>query len=79
MAGVLERLGYTIDFPEDQTCCGQPAFNTGYRREACQRRQGLAKLLPPVTEILRGSLVELCDLWQSGTRLPARPDRSRSP
>src|SRR6266571_4020073 len=24
----------------------------------CQRRQGLAKLLPPVTEILRGSLVE---------------------
>jgi L-lactate dehydrogenase complex protein LldE len=34
MAGVLERLGYTVDFPEDQTCCGQPAFNSGYRREA---------------------------------------------
>ncbi len=32
-AEVLERLGYTIDFPEEQTCCGQPAFNTGYRRE----------------------------------------------
>jgi L-lactate dehydrogenase complex protein LldE len=36
MAGVLERLGYQVDFPEDQTCCGQPAFNTGYRQEACQ-------------------------------------------
>src|ERR1700685_3967868 len=36
MADVLERLGYEVDFPEDQTCCGQPAFNTGYRREACQ-------------------------------------------
>ncbi len=31
---VLERLGYTVDFPEQQTCCGQPAFNTGYRQEA---------------------------------------------
>jgi L-lactate dehydrogenase complex protein LldE len=34
MAGVLERLGYEIDFPADQTCCGQPAFNSGYRDEA---------------------------------------------
>ncbi len=34
MADVLERLGYTIDFPEAQTCCGQPAFNSGYRDEA---------------------------------------------
>ena len=33
-ADVLERLGYAVDFPEDQTCCGQPAFNTGYRKEA---------------------------------------------
>lgn len=36
MCEVLERLGYTIDFPEAQTCCGQPAFNTGYRDEARQ-------------------------------------------
>ncbi|MEO8658627.1 MAG: (Fe-S)-binding protein [Bryobacteraceae bacterium] len=34
MADVLERLGYDIDFPEAQTCCGQPAFNSGYRAEA---------------------------------------------
>ena len=34
MAEVLERLGYQIDFPENQTCCGQPAFNSGYREEA---------------------------------------------
>jgi len=31
---VLERLGYTVDFPKDQTCCGQPAYNSGYREEA---------------------------------------------
>jgi len=34
MASVLERLGYTVEFPEDQTCCGQPAYNSGYRDEA---------------------------------------------
>ncbi len=26
---VLEHLGCTVDFPEGQTCCGQPAFNAG--------------------------------------------------
>jgi L-lactate dehydrogenase complex protein LldE len=31
---VLRRVGYEVDFPEDQTCCGQPAFNTGYWDEA---------------------------------------------
>ena len=34
MAEVLEQLGYQVDFPENQTCCGQPAFNSGYRQEA---------------------------------------------
>jgi L-lactate dehydrogenase complex protein LldE len=34
MADVLEQLGYQVDFPENQTCCGQPAFNSGYRAEA---------------------------------------------
>lgn len=36
MAGVLERLGYQVDFPEAQTCCGQPAYNSGFREEARQ-------------------------------------------
>ncbi len=36
MCQVLERIGYEVDFPEEQTCCGQPAFNTGYRDEARQ-------------------------------------------
>ncbi len=34
MANVLERIGWQVDFPEAQTCCGQPAFNSGYREEA---------------------------------------------
>ncbi|MFB7115154.1 (Fe-S)-binding protein [Streptomyces sp. NPDC056190] len=31
---VLERLGHTVDFPQEQTCCGQMHFNTGYRPDA---------------------------------------------
>jgi L-lactate dehydrogenase complex protein LldE len=31
---VLRRIGCEVDFPQDQTCCGQPAFNTGYWDEA---------------------------------------------
>lgn len=31
---VLRRIGCEISYPEDQTCCGQPAFNTGYWDEA---------------------------------------------
>ncbi|MFR9676082.1 (Fe-S)-binding protein [Streptomyces sp. TR06-5] len=30
---LLERLGVRVDFPAAQTCCGQPQYNTGYRRE----------------------------------------------
>lgn len=34
MADVLERAGCEVEFRADQTCCGQPAFNTGYVEEA---------------------------------------------
>jgi L-lactate dehydrogenase complex protein LldE len=36
MVKVLRRLNVDVDFPEKQTCCGQPAFNTGYWDEARQ-------------------------------------------
>ena len=31
---LLERLGVTVDFPREQTCCGQMHFNSGYAGEA---------------------------------------------
>src|SRR6266849_6206895 len=31
---LLRRLGVEVDFPEKQTCCGQPFFNSGYHTEA---------------------------------------------
>ena len=34
MARVLRRIGCQVEFPEEQTCCGQPAFNSGYWEES---------------------------------------------
>jgi len=31
---VFDRLAIPLAYSEGQTCCGQPAFNSGYRREA---------------------------------------------
>ncbi|MBI4198108.1 MAG: (Fe-S)-binding protein [Chloroflexi bacterium] len=31
---LLRRLEVQVDFPVGQTCCGQPAFNSGYRSHA---------------------------------------------
>jgi len=33
---LLERHGIEVIFPPEQTCCGQPAFNAGFRSEARQ-------------------------------------------
>jgi L-lactate dehydrogenase complex protein LldE len=33
-AAVLARVGCDVHFDDRQTCCGQPAFNTGYRNDA---------------------------------------------
>ncbi|MBE0642512.1 MAG: (Fe-S)-binding protein, partial [Bacteroidetes bacterium] len=34
MLRVLERVGMDVRYDPAQTCCGQPAFNTGYHHEA---------------------------------------------
>ncbi|MFQ5934194.1 MAG: (Fe-S)-binding protein [Dehalococcoidia bacterium] len=34
MVKVLREAGVSLDFPENQTCCGQPAFNSGYQTQA---------------------------------------------
>jgi L-lactate dehydrogenase complex protein LldE len=33
MVKVLEKLGCTVHYNTEQTCCGQPAFNSGYHDE----------------------------------------------
>ena len=33
VVALLERLGVEVGFPPEQSCCGQPQFNTGYRHD----------------------------------------------
>ncbi|MBW5446848.1 Fe-S oxidoreductase [Cohnella sp. CFH 77786] len=42
MVRLLARYGVRLDFPQVQTCCGQPAFNSGYWKEA---RESAATIL----------------------------------
>ena len=41
---VLRRIGCEVEFDARQTCCGQPAFNTGYRDEARQVAQRFIRI-----------------------------------
>ncbi|MCH8282534.1 MAG: (Fe-S)-binding protein [Chloroflexi bacterium] len=40
---VLRRLGVELAFPADQTCCGQPLYNSGYTKRARQLGQRVLK------------------------------------
>jgi L-lactate dehydrogenase complex protein LldE len=43
MVRLLHRYGCEVDFPEGQTCCGQPAFNSGYQDEAREVARNLIR------------------------------------
>jgi L-lactate dehydrogenase complex protein LldE len=36
MVRILEKLGCTVHYNSSQTCCGQPAYNAGYKDDACK-------------------------------------------
>lgn len=33
VVSIFERLGHSVNFPMEQTCCGQMHYNTGYQHE----------------------------------------------
>jgi L-lactate dehydrogenase complex protein LldE len=35
---LLEKLGCAVEYPFNQTCCGQPMTNSGCHQEAAARR-----------------------------------------
>lgn len=42
---LLEGAGHTVEFPFDQTCCGQPAHNAGYRDQAVRMASHTVEVL----------------------------------
>jgi L-lactate dehydrogenase complex protein LldE len=53
IVSILHRLGVTVDFPQGQTCCGQPQFNAGLRGDARQ----MAEYMIETFESLPGEVV----------------------
>ena len=43
---LLQREGIRVIFPQGQTCCGQPAWNSGYRDEARKVARAQLSLFP---------------------------------
>lgn len=53
MVRIFDRLEIPVTYPMEQTCCGQPAFNSGYRQEA-------AKAAERFLDIFESSEVIVC-------------------
>ncbi len=52
---LLERLGHSVDFPMDQTCCGQMHYNTGYQREAIPLVRRFVEIFGPAEVVVSPS------------------------
>ena len=52
---VLERLGHRVEFPQQQTCCGQMHVNTGYQRQALPLVERFAEVFEPYEAIVAPS------------------------
>lgn len=52
---LLEHLGCEIDFPKGQTCCGQPAFNSGYRKETVKLAKHMIEIFETAEYIVTPS------------------------
>jgi len=55
MVTVLRRVGVEPVFPDQQTCCGQPAFNTGYWNEARRLAKRYAEIFADAEAIVSPS------------------------
>jgi L-lactate dehydrogenase complex protein LldE len=52
---VLERLGLDVEFPEGQTCCGQPMANAGLAREAAPLAERFLRVFAPYDAVVAPS------------------------
>ncbi|OYD07151.1 (Fe-S)-binding protein [Paludifilum halophilum] len=52
---ILERLGCEVDFPSAQTCCGQPAYNSGYHKETKEIAKHMIRTFEPAEYVVTPS------------------------
>jgi L-lactate dehydrogenase complex protein LldE len=52
---LLERLGQVVEFPAEQTCCGQMHVNTGYQKQTLPLVERFVKVFTPYDAIVAPS------------------------
>ena len=55
MVTLLQRLGAKLIYPPDQTCCGQPALNAGFRSEARKAARHFIRIFEHADQIVSPS------------------------
>ncbi len=58
---VFNRLGQEVECPTDQTCCGQPAYNSGYHQDAARAARHFIEVFESAKVIVcpSGSCVDM--------------------
>jgi len=76
---IFEKLGIDVECPAEQTCCGQPAFNSGYRKEAKRAAEHFINVFDDAEAIVcpSGSCVNMVrnhypELFRGDAKLLAR-------
>jgi L-lactate dehydrogenase complex protein LldE len=52
---LLEHFGCRVDFPQTQTCCGQPFFNNGFHGEARELAKRFVEVFEPYEYVVTPS------------------------
>jgi L-lactate dehydrogenase complex protein LldE len=52
---VLRHFGCRVEFPAAQTCCGQPAFNSGFHGEAAAIARRMIRIFEPYETVVTPS------------------------
>jgi L-lactate dehydrogenase complex protein LldE len=65
MCRVLKKLGVEYTYPREQTCCGQPAFNTGYHAETRELAERFLKIFESAETVVApsGSCVSMTRIF----------------
>jgi len=49
---LLRRAGWAVEFPQAQTCCGQPFFNSGFKQEAVDLAKRVVEIFEPYAAVV---------------------------
>jgi L-lactate dehydrogenase complex protein LldE len=52
---ILERFGCRVQFPQAQTCCGQPFYNNGFHPEAADLARRMVEIFEPYEYVVTPS------------------------